>query len=145
MRCNFAGPVQTGNFAFLANLYIPTGTQVVSMAFDAVTPVPDLYVGFLHLDFMPEGDVRIDDGSVRFGRFPRDQIFALAVNLSITATSAAADITLYGDGASGAHQMNLRPETIYYACRLHAVSFWMAYAWQGTFFVDNAIVTRAAP
>jgi hypothetical protein len=62
----------------------------VTVAFEPFGFPEDSYTNFLHLDFMPEGDVRIDDGPVRFGHFSRDQVFALAVGLNITATAATA-------------------------------------------------------
>jgi hypothetical protein len=98
----------TGNYTLLASLYIPSGTGAVTVQFEPFGEGPTSYLNFMHLDFMPEGDVRIDDSSVRFGQFLRDQAFALSVNLVITATTATARITLFGTGV-GEHRRECQP------------------------------------
>jgi hypothetical protein len=82
--------------------------------------------------------VRVDDGPVRFP-------FALAVGLNITATTATAHISLFGAGASGTQDVNVSPILLPLAPRFNAVRFWMGFQWQGSFFVDDIIVTRKNP
>src|SRR5439155_1316815 len=62
----------------------------------------DLPTVFLHLDFMPDNRVRIDDDpGTLFGTFPRDQVFIVQVTLNIDASAATAHTVLSGAGASG--------------------------------------------
>jgi len=145
MRGDFAQFFGAGNYSLLASLYIPSGTGAVTVAFEPIGFPESSYTNFMHLDFMPEGDVRVDDGPVRFGHFPRDQPFALAVGLNITATTATAHISLFGTGASGTQDVNVSPILLPLAPRFDAVRFWMGFQWQGSFFVDDVIVTRQNP
>jgi hypothetical protein len=142
MRCTFSRFDGVGNYTFLASLYIPSGTGAVTVQFETFQGSVNSAPGFLHLDFMPEGDVRIDDSSVRFGQFPRDRTFALSVNLDITSTTATARIALHGTGASGTQDVNINPASLTVARQFGAVRFWMGFQWQGPFFVDDILVTR---
>jgi hypothetical protein len=141
MRGVFARFDGVGNYWLLASLYIPDGTGAVTVQFEPFIE-PNEYFGFMHLDFMPEGDVRIDDGPVRFGHFPRDLAFVLSVNLVITATTATAHISLIGEGTSGSTDVSVNPSLLSAARQFGAVRFWMGFQWQGSFFVDNILVTR---
>jgi hypothetical protein len=141
MRGIFSRVGGVGDYGFLAALFIPQDTGVVTVQFEPI-PEPNEYFGFLHLDFMPEGDVRIDDGPVRFGPFPRDQSFVLSVHLVITETTATAEITLLGRGASGSTTVDVHPGLLRAARQFGAVRFWMGFQHQGSFFVDEIIVTR---
>jgi hypothetical protein len=141
MRGVFARFDGVGNYWLLASLYIPDGTGAVTVQFEPFIE-PNEYFGFMHLDFMPEGDVRIDDGPVRFGHFPRDLAFVLSVNLVITATTATAHISLIGEGTSGSIDVSVNPSLLSAARQFGAVRFWMGFQWQGSFFVDNILVTR---
>jgi hypothetical protein len=134
----------TGSYGLLTSLHIPSGSGVVTVQFEASPQSPLPFGPFLHLDFMPEGDVRIDDGTTRFGQFPRDQNFVLSVKLNITTTSATAEITLLG-GASGDRTVNVSSNVLPLARNFGAVKFWVGFQHQGTFFVDDIIVTRKSP
>ncbi|HEY3136050.1 MAG TPA: hypothetical protein VGL29_08480 [Blastocatellia bacterium] len=133
----FDGP---GKYGLVCSLYIPSGTGAVTVQFEPFVE-PNEYFGFMHLDFMPEGDVRIDDDeSKRFGHFPRDQSFVLSVNLVITSTTATARATLLGSGASGdSGDININNP---FARQFGAVRFWMGFQWRGSFFADDILVTR---
>lgn len=144
MRGVFSRFDGVGNYGLLASLYIPSGAGAVTVQFEPFIE-PNEYFGFMHLDFMPEGDVRIDDGPVRFGHFPRDQAFALSVNLVITATTATAHITLLGTGASGSTDVSVNPSLLAVARQFGGVRFWMGFQWQGSFFVDDILVSRRNP
>ena len=133
-----------GTYGFLANLYIPRGTGIVTVKFQ-----PDTFASagseFFHIDFMPEGDMRvrdINDIPVRFGQFPRDNAFLLSVKLVITQFSTDIEINLFGQGASGRGTVRVKPALIVTAQRFSNVSFGMQLVGPGTFFVDNVIVTR---
>jgi hypothetical protein len=102
---------------------------------------PQGSVNFMHIDFMSEGDVLIDDG-VRFGQFPKDRPFTLSVKLAITDTNATAEITLFGTGASGSRTVNVNPQLMVPARRFGGVRFFMGFQQRGTFFGKDIIVTR---
>ena len=142
LRGNFSTFKGLGTYGMLASLFIPKDTKgLVTVAFNPDIP-GQTQVNFLHLDFMPEGDVRIDDGAVRFGQYPRDKPFALSVKLIITATNASAEITLSGTGASGTKTVNVNPSLLVTARRFNAVTFFMGFQQRGTFFADDIIVTH---
>jgi hypothetical protein len=143
IKCNVASGGGAGNFGLLASVYIPSGTGVVTVQFERSGGVND-YAEFLHVDFMPQGDLRInDDPNLRFGQFPRDQSFVLSVNLVITAASATATVSLLGANTSGSRDVNITALPI--AQQFGAVRFWMGYQWTGTFYVDDIIVSRRNP
>ena len=138
---DFEGATGVGNYSLVASMYIPSGAGVVTVQFETlVSPQPHL--SFLHLDFMPEGDVRVDDSAVRFGNFPRDQAFVLNVTLDITATNATAEITLLGGSASGNQTVNIQPLLLPLARQFGAVKFWIGFQHEASFFVDDILVTR---
>jgi hypothetical protein len=145
MTGRFASPGGPGNYGLLTSLFIPSGAGIVTVQFEPFGQPPDSYANFMHLDFMPEDDVRVDDGAVRFGQFPRDQTFALSVNLAITTTGATASISLLGSGASGSVDVPVDPTLAGMARNFGAVKFWMGFQSQGTFFVDDVLVTRRNP
>ncbi len=130
-----------GKYGLLASLYIPV-TEVVTVQFEASKQSPLPFGPFLHLDFMPEGDVRIDDGTHRFGQFPRNQNFVLSVNLNITDVAATAEITLLGANASGNTTVQISQNVLPLARHFGAVKFWVGFQHRATFFVDDIIVTR---
>ena len=95
----------------------------------------------MHIDFMPEGDVRIDDGA-RFGHYPKNANFTVNVKFTITNTTATAEITLFGTGASGDTTATVNPQLMTPAKRFGALRFFMGDQQHGTFFVKDIIVTR---
>ena len=131
-----------GKYGLLASLYIPDKEEVVTVQFEASKQSPLPFGPFLHLDFMPEGDVRIDDGIQRFGQFPRNQNFVLSVNLNITDVAATAEITLLGANASGNTTVQISQNVLPLARQFGAVKFWVGFQHRATFFVDDIIVTR---
>ena len=66
-----------GTYTFSTILFIPSGSGPATIRFESQEVVsPDLPTVFLHLDFMPDNRVRIDDDpGTLFGTFPRDQVF----------------------------------------------------------------------
>ena len=143
MRCTFSRFDGPGNYTLLASLFMPSGTGAATVQFETFNGSTSSAPSFLHLDFMPEGDVRIDDSATRFGHFPRDQTFALSVNLVITGAAATAHMTLFGPGASGSQDYNINPAFLSIARQFGAMRFWMGFQWQGAFFVDDILVTRS--
>ncbi len=128
-----------GTYGILASLHIPANSGVVSVQFEAANPLGS----FMHLDFMPEGDIRIDDDeSLRFGSFPKDKNFVLSISMNITETSATADITVTGHGASGNKVVNVKPLFLPVARQFGACTFWIGYQHNASFYVDDIMVTR---
>ena len=128
-----------GQYGLLASLHIPRNAGVVTVQFESFNQLGS----FLHLDFMPEGDVRVDDNAnARFGHFPRDTNFVLSVSLNITSTTATAEITLLGPGASGNRTVNVQPILLPVARQFGAVKFWVGFQHRASFFVDDIVVTR---
>src|SRR5438046_10090552 len=116
--------------------------MAVSLEFDSLHLVSNP-LGCMHIDFMPEGDVRIDDDEKqRFGHYPRDQPFAVTVNLVITDAKAVAHIQLFGTGASGTFDATVNPDFLGIARNFGAVTFFMGNPWQGGFFVGYLRVIR---
>ena len=102
--------------------------------------------GFLHLDFLQNNKVRINDNNSQiFGTFPRDQFFTLAVNMEITSSSATAHANLFGTGASGNSDdlgMPINVSPLFLARQFGEVKFYMGFPWNGSFDATNIIVTR---
>lgn len=128
----------TGKYGLLCSMHIPSGAGVVTVQFETFNQNAD----FMHLDFMPEGNVRIDDSNVRFGHFPRDTNFVLSVALDITSSTATAEISLLGSGASGNITTNVQPIFLPVARQFGSVKFWVGFQHQANFFVDDIVVTR---
>ena len=143
MRADFAQFEGPGRYSLISVMYIPRGTGVATVAFEPFGQPADSYLNFLHIDFMPEGNVRIDDGPVVFGSFPHDQSFTLNVALDITNTSATAEISLLGGVASGNTTVTIDSSLMPVARQFGAVRYWMGFQHQGSFFVDDILVTRA--
>ena len=140
LRCNFSRVDGPGNYGILASIVIPsTTTGIVSLGFQ---PDFDQQVQFMHIDFMPEGNFRVNDSTARFGQFPRDKSFTVSVKLNITSTTGTAEITLFGTGASGNTTATVDPQLMVPAKRFGALKFFMGFQQHGTFFVKDIIVTR---
>jgi hypothetical protein len=142
MQCNLSQSPQDGTYSLLAVLYIPSGSGLATVEFDTSPQAGPPSTGFLHLDFMQNNTVRInDDPGQVFGIFPRDQFFTVAVNLVTTSSSATASINLFGTGASGSKDLN-SVTPLFLARQFGAVKFYMGFPWNGSFDVSNIIVTR---
>lgn len=128
-----------GSYGLLASLHIPSNSGVVSVQFEAANPLGS----FMHLDFMPEGDVRIDDNNnVRFGTYPKDANFVLSVKLDITKDSAIVETTLLGAGASGNKTVSVNPLFMPAAKQFGKCKFWIGFQHNSSFFVDDIVVTK---
>jgi hypothetical protein len=141
MLCNFSQFRGDGTYTLLASLFIPSGSGLATVEFDTSPISSPMSTGFLHLDFMQNNTVRInDDAKQTWGTFPRDQFFSLAVTLEITATSATAHMSLFGTGTSGTKDFDVTP--LFLAQQIGAVKFWMGFPWTGSFDVTDILVTR---
>jgi hypothetical protein len=87
MQCNFSQFKGDGSYGLLAVLFLPSGSGLATVEFDTFGQG----FGFLHLDFLQNNTVRINDDNAQvFGTFPRDLFFTLSVALDITPSSATA-------------------------------------------------------
>jgi hypothetical protein len=137
----FAGD---GSYTTTATLFIPSGQAVASLQFEQFgQPVGNSFNGFMHLDFLRDGTVRIDDrAETVFGTFPHDQPFIVQVTLAINATPTA-HIVLAGAGANGQADYKILPPYVPMARQFGAVRLWMGTPWAGPYDTTNIVVTKA--
>jgi hypothetical protein len=135
-----------GVYTFSATMYMPAQAGVATIQFEPFTNQGSDLSAFLHLDFTPDNQVRIDDNdATKFGSFPRNQPFIVQVTLNINATSSTAHIVLAGAGV-GAD--NTRDHTILAPLQNRSQQFGAIRVWQGfphvgAFMAANIAVTRS--
>lgn len=140
MEGDFARHPGAGTYSFLGVLYIPKGTGAATIEFDTSPQTSPPAAQFLHLDFMPNDSVRIDDNSqVVFGRFQHGQFFTLSVKLDVFSVCTVAHMTLLGTGASGS--LDYRVPLSNLARQFGALKVWMGSPWGGTFEATDLLVT----
>lgn len=141
---NFAQFAGDGSYTFDATLFIPPGPAVASVQFEQFNqPVANSFNGFLHLDFLQNGTIRIDDRPDQvFGTFPHGQPFIAQVTLNINATPTV-HIVLAGSGTSGQMDYVIQTPFIPAARQFGAVRLWMGFPWSGPFDATNIVVTKA--
>jgi hypothetical protein len=131
-----------GTYTFSATMFMPTNSQTATVQFEPFINSPSDLSGFLHLDFTPQNNVRIDDiESTRFGQFPRDQPFIVQVTLTIGTTSTAR-IILSGADASGDTTYTLPAFFNNRAQQFGAVRVWQGIPHTGAFDVTNIVVSK---
>jgi hypothetical protein len=143
MLCNVSQPQPSASYSLLAVLYIPNAKDlppgsdlVASVGFNSVGQSTE----FLHLDFMQNNTVRINDSATAFGTFPRGQFFTLSVTLDVGSTTATAHMSLLGTGALGSYDYDVTPLAL--AAQFGAVNFYVGNPWSGWFKVNSVLVTR---
>jgi hypothetical protein len=140
MLCTLSRTPGAGTYGLLAVLYIPKGSGLATVSFLTSAQGGPPLADFLHLDFLQNNTVRINDnGAQVFGTFPRDAFFTLSVTLVVTKDSAKAHLQLFGAGASGTMDFNGTPAGL--ANQFGAVQFWMGYPWTGSFDTQNILVS----
>lgn len=131
-----------GTYTFSATMFMPQNSQTATVQFEPFINSPSDLSGFLHLDFTPENNVRLDDNeSTRFGEFPRDQPFIVQVTLTI-GTSSTAHIILSGAGASGDKTYTLPGPFNNRAQQFGAIRVWQGFPHTGAFDVTNIVVSK---
>jgi hypothetical protein len=132
-----------GTYTFTATLFMPKNAQTATVQLERFgNSVSDLS-GFLHLDFTPENNVRInDDDGTRFGQFPRDQAFIVQITLTIAPTTATAHIILSGADASGDSNYTVPIPFINQAQQFGAIRVWQGFPHIGGFDVTNIVVSK---
>lgn len=130
-----------GSYTFSTVLFIPSSSKVATVQFESFNqPVSDLS-SFLHLDFLENNSVQIDDGPT-FGTFPRDQAFIVQVKLNINETNPKADILLSGAGASGETSRDIAAPFRLKAREFGAVRIWMGFPHTGNFLANTIVVKK---
>jgi hypothetical protein len=143
LQCNFSKFIGAGQYTFSSVLFIPTGSGLATIQFEAFDQPVGTYTNFLHLDFTQDNMVRLDDNdSIKFGSFPRDQAFIVQVTLNINTTAPTAQIVLSGAGATGSHNYSILRAFIGLAQQFGAVRLWMGFPWTGSFDASTIVVTH---
>lgn len=132
-----------GRYTFSATVFMPSSTAgVATIQFERQNEDLNSITNFLHLDFMPNNRVRIDDlAATEFGTFPRNKPFIVQVTLRIGATSTA-HVVLSGDGASGTKDHTILPPNIPLSHQFGAVRLGMQFPHIGKMLATNIAVTR---
>jgi hypothetical protein len=142
--CKLTKQSGNGAFVFSTALFIPENSNGVgTIQFESPNHPPDLPPAFMHIDFLPSNQVRIDDDqNTIFGNFTRNQVFLVQVTLNINSTSPNANIILSGAGASGSKDYAIIPPLRSQTPQFEQVRIWMGFPHTGSFLVNNALVTR---
>jgi hypothetical protein len=131
-------------YTLTASVVIPHDAGVVTLQFEPSGHGQKLYGNFLHLDFLPDNTVRVDDkNDVVFGAFPRDQIFVVIVTLNMTGSSTKAHFGLLGAGASGSLDYTVDPALQKVALQFGAVRFWTGSRHTGSPAADHVLAAHA--
>ncbi|WP_437769253.1 hypothetical protein WMF27_09425 [Sorangium sp. So ce281] len=135
-----------GQYMATARLFIPSADGgVPTLQFEGFNqPLSDLN-SFLHLDFLTNGTVRVnDDSNLIFGTYQRGQVFSVQVTFNIGASAATATITLLG-AASGSLDVAIPIYFLNQARNFGAVRAWMGANSTGAFYVDDLSVIFVIP
>jgi hypothetical protein len=128
-----------GVYTFSATMFMTSGSGVATIQFETFTNPSS----FLHLDFMQDNQVRIDDNeSTKFGSFPRNQPFIVQVILNINASASTANIVLSGAGASGERDYTIISPFQNVSRQFGAVRLWQGFPHTGAFDATIIAVTR---
>jgi hypothetical protein len=131
-----------GQYTFSTTVFMPPGAGVATIQFEPFGQPVSSLTSFLHLDLMPNNQVRIDDDeNTKFGLFPRGQAFIVQVTLDINA-SPSAHIVLSGAGAEGSADRTITPALVGMARQFGAVRLWMGFPHTGAFDATNIVVSR---
>ena len=144
--CNFSAQGGEGQYTATARLFIPAGERGGTPS-SSFTPFqdPSNLDGFLHLDFLQDGRVRVnDDSALVFGSYQREQLISVLVTFNITETSATANVSLLG-AANGSIDVTIPSFFLQQARQFGAVRVWMGANFTGTFYVDDISVIKSTP
>ncbi|HKR06923.1 MAG TPA: hypothetical protein VJY62_19965 [Bacteroidia bacterium] len=142
LQCNFSRFAGDGKYVFSTYLFIPAGSGLASIQFEEFGQPIGTLTSFLHLDFMENNKVRLDDNEgTEFGTFPRDQVFIVQVTLDINAATQTAHIVLSGADASGEKDYTILSPFRAASHQFGAVRLWQGFPWLGGFDATNILVT----
>jgi hypothetical protein len=132
-----------GVYTFSATMFMPSQSGVATVQFEPFINQASDLLAFLHLDFMPDNKVRIDDNeATKFGTFARDQPFIVQVTLNINATASTAHIVLAGANASGVKDHTILSPFQNLSRQFGAIRIWQGFPHTGAFDATNISVTR---
>jgi hypothetical protein len=132
-----------GEYTFSATMFMPSQSGVATLQFEPFINQASDLLAFLHLDFMPDNQVRIDDNeATKFGTFARDQPFIVQVTLNINATASTAHIVLAGASASGVKDHTILSPFQNLSRQFGAIRIWQGFPHTGPFDATNISVTR---
>ena len=135
---------QDGRYLTTVQLFIPPGAGVATLQFEPQNSPNDLF-SFFHVDFMPDGKVRLNDD-------PGAGVRRLPARAGVLGGGEPERQRRRGDGHGHAAgrglgqpgdsadrgDARLRPPVL-------AVRLWMGFPHQGSFFADDLSVLRSPP
>jgi hypothetical protein len=140
---SFAEPRGAGEYVFTATLLVPSRSGAATIQFEPFGQPVSRLEGFLHIDLMPDGTLRIDDQEdSRFGTFPHDQPFVVQVTLHTAASPPKVHVVLSGAGASGTADREVLAPFQSAASQFGAVRLWMGVPHTGSFDATHIVVKR---
>lgn len=142
MRGQMSASAGDGSTTLTTALYIPAGTGVVTVQLEPFGMPESSYFNFIHVDLMPDGSLRIDDGATTFGHFPHDQVFILIARVDTSSTGATVHVALSGSGTSGSLDVPISSSLLSFARQFGAVRIWMGFQHQGQFYADDIFVLK---
>jgi hypothetical protein len=132
-----------GVYIFSATMFMPSGSQVASISFETFNNPASSLESFLHIDFLTDNHVKIDDTSeFQSLTFPRDKPFIVQVTLNINGTSSTANVALAGDGASGQTDYTILTPFQGRSRQFGAIRVWQGFPHVGPFDATNISVVR---
>jgi hypothetical protein len=146
MQGKFAQFRGDGVYTFSATMFMPPDAGVATIQFEPFRNTVSDLSAFLHLDFMPDNTVRLDDiDASKFGSFTRGQPFIVQVTLNINASSSTAHVVLAGATASGVKDYTILAPFQASSREFGAVRIWQGFPHTGGFDATNIVVTRRSP
>jgi len=132
-----------GTYTFAATMFMPAGAGIATIQFEPSINGPNDLGAFLHLDFMPDNTVRIDDiDATKFGSFQRNEPFIVQVTLKIGAPASTAHVVLAGATASGTKDYTILTPLQPQSRQFGAIRIWQGFPNNGAFDATNISVTR---
>lgn len=125
-----------GVYNFSAAVFVPSGSDVSSISFATATGDE-----FMHIDFLPNNTVRIDD-LVVFGSFVHNQIFLLQVTLNIAAAQSTAHVVVSGGGAVGVEDYTMPAPFHILSLQFGSIKLWKGFGDAGSFDATEIVVSR---
>jgi hypothetical protein len=138
-----------GQYTFSTYLYfpptsVPATESLGTIQFEPANSGRNSLVNFLHIDFMGNNQIRIDDNpNVVFGSFPRNQVFILQVSLNTAAATPTAHIVLAGAGTSGELDYAITPQNQILAKQFDGIRLWLGFPVANSYDATNILVTHA--
>lgn len=132
----------SGDFGIIAALNIPSGSETVSFSLESPAAAPNAYEGFLHIDFLTNNRLRIDDHATAiFGTFPYDKTFVFSMLFHLEPAGSYVEVCVTGNGAEGSHRYDIRTPYALMS-QFQAARFWFGFDWKGRCYIDDFMITK---